>query len=648
MSRQFLTGIDLNKNELLNAAIQNLSTAPSSPVSGQIYFDTTMGHLRQYDGTQWLDYLTSEQGFGYITDSDNTNFTVTDQKLYLNSEIQVQKTSYWRSGTQQGVVAAQSDGSLRITGITNGLQLESNSGSIYVNPANTVTWFNNNLQINGDGGVISTDVNSLHLNAANSTITTDTNEFHTPKVEFWNGGDTSGSRLGAIVAHPSDGSLTIAASNQLVLEAHSGDINLVPSTENVQITGSISQNNGYNITGGNNIYSKRTYIGGSDYGFSGVLDIRNSAGTLIFGVDSGAIADQGYNTYTVAGQINVNAQFNLNKEDGNAAGHLFTNQDGVIHLESNSDLALRAGANGNAGNVILYTGGTSSSQPGKAFIGWNNDNGQYQQNEIATKGYVDSIAKGLFVLGSVVAASDANIDLTSPITTVIGGVELGAGQRVLVKAQSDATQNGIYIYNGTTGLLEASTSQEDADLKEGSYVLVSEGTHAAQGWIITSATSGYTWTQFSAAGEYAAGNGISISDNTVSTRIDNDTLGFTDGVMHLNYYANSGLDTDGGLYINHGTGLAVNGSNQLTLDTDNGYGVRKFAANNGALTNSGGQVTWAVAHNLGTQDVTVQLREVATNALVEVDVVLTSTTVATLSWVSGDVSADAYRVVIVG
>ena len=139
--------------------------------------------------------------------------------------------------------------------------------------------------------------------------------------------------------------------------------------------------------------------------------------------------------------------------------------------------------------------------------------------DAATKYYVDSVAQGLDVKASVVAATVGNITLSGAQT--IDGVSVVAGDRVLVKNQSAPAENGIYVASNTSWSRSADANTWSELIS--AYTFVEQGsTQADTGWVCTVNAGGtldttpVTWSQFSGAGTYQAGTGLTLTGNTFS------------------------------------------------------------------------------------------------------------------------------------
>ena len=72
-----LRDLDLNKNELQNATIQNLASAPASPVAGQVYFNTATNKYMGYNGSAWVDLSSQGQTYTFTSPLSESGGTVT-------------------------------------------------------------------------------------------------------------------------------------------------------------------------------------------------------------------------------------------------------------------------------------------------------------------------------------------------------------------------------------------------------------------------------------------------------------------------------------------------------------------------------------------------------------------------------------------
>lgn len=146
----------------------------------------------------------------------------------------------------------------------------------------------------------------------------------------------------------------------------------------------------------------------------------------------------------------------------------------------------------------------------------------------ATKQYVDAVAAGTDPKPSVKAATTA--DLTRSGEQSVDGVSLTAGMRCLVKNQTDALQNGIYVV--AAGAWTRAADMNHWDEVPGAFCFVEEGsTNAGSGWVCTSIAGGTIGTddidfvQFSGVGTYTAdGQGIELTGSQFSLELDGSSL----------------------------------------------------------------------------------------------------------------------------
>lgn len=496
MARKFLVGIDLNKNELSNAVIQNLASAPSTPAAGQIYFNTGDGELYYYDGTQWVSVLNESEVISGTFASRPAAGTV--GRLFFATDQQIMyfdTGSAWLQVSNFGSVTAQT---------TYGASSGNGSSTDFSRADHT----------HGTPSLTSTTPTALAIGGAGAV-----------------GTGTAPAREDHAHAMPSFGNVTAQTS-----------------------FGSASAN------------GSSTSVARADHTHGTPAHDNAAHSTINLSALATPLADINLNNFKIT-------------------------------------------------NLATPTASTDA----------------------ATKGYVDSIAEGLHIHASVVAATTANLNATydngtsgvgATLTNAganaalsLDGVSLSVSDRVLVKNQTSALQNGIYtvttVGDGSTAwvLTRAADFNTSAEIQGGDFTFVTGGTlYDNTGWVQTSTgvtvgTTAIVWQQFSGAGTYTASNGVQLVGTDFS------------GVVVAN----------GGLTV---------GSTGFALDTT--IAVRKYAANVGDGTNT----SYTITHSLNTRDVIVSIYDNSSPyAEVICDVQHTSTSAITLLF-SVAPTSNQYRVVV--
>ena len=182
------------------------------------------------------------------------------------------------------------------------------------------------------------------------------------------------------------------------------------------------------------------------------------------------------------------------------------------------------------------------------------DRAGFTDNSLANKAYVDSVSQGLDVKNSVEAATTTNLSATysngtagvgatltfGTAVTTLDGYTLVNGDRILVKDQTNAFENGIYTRTSSTVFTRAIDADTSSDLSGGVFVFVEQGTlNGDNGYVFTHngaptiGTTNLPVSQFSGAGQITAGAALTKTGNQLDVAVDGSSIEITTDALNV-------------------------------------------------------------------------------------------------------------------
>jgi hypothetical protein len=312
----------------------------------------------------------------------------------------------------------------------------------------------------------------------------------------------------------------------------------------------------------NNSITATTFVGA----LSGAATSATTAGTVTTAAQGnitsvGTLTGLGVNGTVTAVNITANTGVftgNANGISSVQAGNIVGTTLGATVVTSSLTSVGTLGSLTVTGNVaagnLTTTGVLSVTGTGVSSIGGNLDMtsntiinlaSPTNSTDAATKQYVDDVAQGLHTHDSCNAATQttlaiisagtvtynngtagvgANLTTTGSFTT-IDGVTLSNGMRILVKNEANTAHNGIYDRTSTTVLTRSTDFDTPTEMAGGDFTFVTAGTlYDNTGWVMpdpvtTVGTTAVVWVQFSGAGTYTAGTGLTLTGSQFSVNV---------------------------------------------------------------------------------------------------------------------------------